>query len=66
MNAKLKSRVPRILFSASGWRAIPSTACPAALPWPIPGPIAAKPTERPAAITEAAEIIESLILQVKT
>ena len=61
MNAKLRSRVPRSLFSASGWRAIPSTVAPAAWPWPIPGPIAAKPTERPAAITEAAEKIRSII-----
>jgi hypothetical protein len=57
MKAKLKSNVPRTEFSLSGWRAIASTAEAAALPCPIPGPIAAKPTERPAAITEAAEII---------
>ena len=55
MNAKDRRRVPRILPSASGWRAKPSTACAAADPWPIPGPIAAKPIDNPAAITEAAE-----------
>lgn len=43
MKAKLNNNVPRILPSASGWRAIPSTAWAAAEPWPIPGPIAAKP-----------------------
>ena len=59
MNAKLNSKVPRIWFSTSGWRAIPSTAWPAAVPWPIPGPIAARPTERPAPITDAPAIIES-------
>ena len=64
MKAKLSSSVPRILFSASGWRVIPSTAAPAAWPWPIPGPIAAKPTERPAAITDAPEMIESVIIRI--
>ena len=62
MKAKLRSKVPRNLFSASGWRAIPSTVAPAAWPWPIPGPIAAKPTERPAATTDAAAIRESTII----
>ena len=43
INAKDKSNVPRILPSASGCRARPSIAFPDAVPWPIPGPIAAKP-----------------------
>ena len=62
MNAKDRRRVPRILPSASGWRAKPSTACAAAVPWPIPGPIAAKPIDYPAAITEAAETIGFIII----
>ena len=57
MNARERRSVPRILPSASGWRAIPSTACAAAVPCPIPGPIAAKPTDRPEATTEAADTI---------
>ncbi|KAJ4848576.1 hypothetical protein Tsubulata_043574, partial [Turnera subulata] len=36
--------------------AIPSTAWPAAVPCPIPGPIEASPTANPAAITDAEEI----------
>ncbi|GJP56000.1 hypothetical protein CLOM_g15052 [Closterium sp. NIES-68] len=56
MKAKLSNKVPRILPSASGCLAIPSTACPAAVPCPIPGPMEARPTANPAAITEAAEI----------
>jgi hypothetical protein len=46
-----------LIITTTGWRAI-STAWPAALPWPIPGPIADKPIDKPAAITEEAEAIE--------
>jgi len=54
IKARLSNKVPRIFPSASGCLAIPSTACPAAVPWPTPGPIEASPTANPAAITEAA------------
>jgi hypothetical protein len=56
IKARLSNQVPRIFPSASGCLAIPSTACPAAVPCPTPGPIEASPTANPAAITEAAEI----------
>ena len=55
INAKLNNKVPLILPSTSGCLDIPSTALAAALPCPIPGPIAAKPTAKLAAITDAAE-----------
>ena len=57
INAKDNKSVPRILPSASGWRANPSTAWAAAAPCPMPGPMAAKPIAKPAAITDAPEII---------
>jgi hypothetical protein len=57
MNARERSRVPRILPSASGRRPIPSKASAAEEPSPIPGTIQAKPTERPEATTEAADTI---------
>jgi len=55
MKARINSKVPQILPSASDCLAIPSTTWPTAIHWPIPGLIKARPTVNPTSITDGTE-----------